>query len=392
MRKKQKTKLRNAFNNNISIDLNISKAQIPKTIQSNLCDFSDVYIVVKGTITVTNPDNPKWNKSVAFKNNAPFINFISKINDVQIDNVKELDVVILMYNLLEYSENYKKTTGSLWNYYRDEPNNSLSSNSESFKYKTSITGNTYNVGNGKDNYDANKVGKNETEIYIPRKYLSNFWRALNIPLINCEIQLILTLSKNCLLADMTKRNAKQNNTAIVPQRELEFQIKYTKLYDLVVTLSKENDIKLLEQLKTGFIRTIKSNKYRSQMTIENNNNNLNYLIDPTFTNVNKLSVLSFERIEENNVQKGYKDFFSHYYVPNAEIKNLNVLIYGKRFFDLQVKNGEETYENIIDISNNNDYTTRNLLDFSYGKENYRLIAIDLSKKNLSKKTKSKDPQ
>ena len=86
----------------------------------------------------------------------------------------------------------KKTTGSLWNYYRDEPSDPLSSDSKSFKYKTSITGNTYNIGAGEENYDANKVGKNETEVVIPLKYLSNFWRSLNIPLINCELELILT--------------------------------------------------------------------------------------------------------------------------------------------------------------------------------------------------------
>ena len=89
-------------------------------LRSDLCDFSDAYIVVKGTITVTDPDNAKRNKSVAFKNNAPFINYISKINGVQIDNAEDLDVVISMYNLIEYSKNYRKTTGILWNYYRDE--------------------------------------------------------------------------------------------------------------------------------------------------------------------------------------------------------------------------------------------------------------------------------
>ena len=87
-----------------------------------------------------------------------------------------------MYNLLEYSKNYRKTTGSLWNYYRDEPSNPLSPNSESFKYKTSIRGNTYNVGDGEEGYDANKVDKNETEVVIPLKHLSNFLRSLNIPL------------------------------------------------------------------------------------------------------------------------------------------------------------------------------------------------------------------
>ena len=136
-------------------------------LRSNLRDFSDAYIVVKGTITVTNPDNAKRNKAVAFKNNAPFINCISKINGVKIDNAEDLDVVMPMYNLLEYSKNYRKTTGSLWNYYRDEPSDPLSSNSESFKYKTRITGNTYNVGDGEAGYDTSKVSKNETEIVVP---------------------------------------------------------------------------------------------------------------------------------------------------------------------------------------------------------------------------------
>ena len=266
-------------------------------LRSDLCDDSNAYIIVKGDITVTNPNNAKRNKAVAFKNNAPFINCISKINGIKIDNAEDLDVVMPMYNLLEYSKNYKKTTGSLWNYYRDQPRKPLSTNSEFFKYKTSITGNTYNA----DDDDANRAGKNETEIVIPLKYLRNFWRSLNIPLISCEVEIILTWTKNCVLADMTVANN--------PPTGLEFQIKETKLYVMVVTLSKESDIKLLEKFKSGFKRTIKWDKYRSQMTIWNNNNNFNYLIDPTFTNADRLFVLSFERIEENNVKKGYRDFF-----------------------------------------------------------------------------------
>ena len=121
---------------------------------------------MKGTITATNPNGAKRNKAVAFKNNAPFINCISEINGVQIDNAEDLDVVMLMYNLLEYSKNYRKTTGSMWNYYRDEPSNPLSSISESFKYKTSITGNTYNVGDGKAGYDASKVGKIKLKLLL----------------------------------------------------------------------------------------------------------------------------------------------------------------------------------------------------------------------------------
>ena len=114
---------------------NVNKEIRIKTsmIRSDLCDYSDAYIVVEGDIIVTEPDNSKRNKAVAFKNNAPFISCISKINGVKIDNAEDLDVVMPMYNSLEYSTNYRKTTGSLWNYYRDEPSNPLSSNSESFK-------------------------------------------------------------------------------------------------------------------------------------------------------------------------------------------------------------------------------------------------------------------
>ena len=136
-------------------------------LRSDLCDFSDVYIVMERDITLEGDNNAnKRDKNLAFKNNAPFINCISKINGVQIDNAEDLDVVMLMYNLLEYSKNYRKTTGSMWNYYRDEPSNPLSSISESFKYKTSITGNTYNVGDGKTGYDASKVGKIKLKLLL----------------------------------------------------------------------------------------------------------------------------------------------------------------------------------------------------------------------------------
>ena len=288
-----------------------------------------------------------------------------------------------VYNLLEYSENYKKTTGSLCNYYRDEPSNPLSSSSESFKYKTSITENIYN-GN-----DANKIVINETEVVIPLKHLNNFWRTLKKLLINCEIELILASSKNCVLGDMPVRDPGNSNDppAIVTPTGLKFEIKDTTLYVPVVILSTENDKKLLEPLKSGYKRTVKWNKYKSQMSVQSNNNYLNYLNDSIFTKVNRLFVLSLERIEENNVKKYHRDSFSHYYVPNVEMKDFNVLIDRKSFFDLPVKNEEEPYEKIIEISKNNDDTTGNLLDFAYFKENYRLIAID-----LSKLTKLRDPQ
>ena len=132
-------------------------------------------------------------------------------------------------------------------------------NSESFDYKANFMEN----GVTHDN-----LTKNDVKVVVPLKHLSNFWRSLNIPLINCEVELILTWSKNCVLADMTVRAAQGDNPAIVAPTGLEFKITDTKLYVPVVTLSKENDAKLLQQLKLGFKRNIKWNKYRSQMTIQ----------------------------------------------------------------------------------------------------------------------------
>ena len=114
--------------------------------------------------------------------------------------------------------------------YRDEPSNPISSNSESLKYKTSITGNTYNVGADEAGYDADKVGKNKTEVVISLKPLSNFWRVFNIPLINCEVELIFVIIKNCVLADMTAANN--------PPTGLEFKIILTKLLQLLLCQKK----------------------------------------------------------------------------------------------------------------------------------------------------------
>ena len=129
----------------------------------------------------------KRDKGVTFKNCAPFTNCISKINNTQVDNAKDIDIVMPMYNLIEYSHNYAKTTGSLWQYFRDEPNDNLG-NSESFKSKIKITGKTPSNNNVKD-----------IEIMVPLKYLSNFWRTLEMLLINCEVKLILTWYQLVLL-------------------------------------------------------------------------------------------------------------------------------------------------------------------------------------------------
>ena len=162
-----------------------------------------------------------------------------------------------MYNLLEYSKNYEKTSGSLFNYYRDEPseatigagNNAINisiRNSKSFDYKTKITG----------SLDAGEDEKEDLTIAIPLKYLGNFWRSLDIPLINCEITLILSWYEKCVLVGKALRNAPdpQPNPPIATTEsptDAKFEITDCKLYVPVVTLSAENDNKLLEQLKPG---------------------------------------------------------------------------------------------------------------------------------------------
>ena len=306
-------------------------------------------------------------KKLVFKNNAPFINCISKINGVKIDNPENLHVVMPMYNLLEYSKNYRKIAGSLWNYYRDQPNSTIgannithsSLNSESFDYKANF------IENG---VTHDNLTKNDVKIVVPLKHLSNFWGHLDIPLINCEVKLILTWFKNCLLIDKLRREANYGANHAVYEinnpEDATFKITDIKLFVPVVTLSKENDIKLLEQLKTGFKRTMKRNKYRSQMSIQPQNNNLTYLIYPKFTSVNRLFVLSFPR--NNNTDRRYS--ISNYNVPKVKVNDFHVLTDEKNCFDLPVKNDEEAYEKIIDLSNNSDYTTGNLLDYAYDKK------------------------
>ena len=161
-----------------------------------------------------------------------------------------------------------------------------------------------------------------------------------------------------------------------------------KLYVPVVTLSKDDEIKLLTNLKSGFKREIIWNKYRSQMTTEEVNNNLNILVDPTFTNVSRLFALAYKvEVDDDNNVIDNRQSFSNFYLPNIMVKDYNVIIDKLAFFDLPVKTEEEAYEKIKDISKNNEYTTGNLLDYHYFKNNYKLIAIDLSKQQVLQENK-----
>ena len=217
-------KSRGAYNINSQIKFKTTM------LKSSLCDYSDAYILAKGTISVNNTAaqgaaSNNTNKKVIFKNYAPFTNFISEINNTQIDNAKDIDIVMPMYNLIEYSDNYAKTTGSLWQYCKDIParnnNNEIivfdaDNTTDSFKFKAKITGET------------NDDGIKDVEIMVPLKYLSNFWRTLEIPLINCEVNLILTWSTTCVLVATNIQN-----------QAAKIEITDTKLYVPVLTLSTQ---------------------------------------------------------------------------------------------------------------------------------------------------------
>ena len=243
---------------------NTSKAIRFKTsiLRSDLCDYSDAYVWVKGIITVTNPNNnANFDKRLTLKNNALFISCVSKINGELVENAEDLDIVMPMYNLFDNSKNYEKTSGYLFNYYRDEPNeaeiandngaiNISIRNSKCFDYKTEITG----------SLDADEDEKEDVTIAIPLKYLGNFWRSLDIPLSNCKITLILSWYKECVLVGRAFRGppAAAANRINSPT-SAKFEMTDCKLYVPVVTLSAENDNKLLEQSNSGFRLTIKWN-------------------------------------------------------------------------------------------------------------------------------------
>ena len=334
-------------------------------LKSSLCDYSDAYILVKGTISVNSTAAQgtaayNTNKKVIFKNCAPFTNCISEINNTQIDNAKDIEIVMPMYNLINNSDNYAKTTGILWQYCKDIPDRNFNDDviifdvnnaTDSFKFKAKITVKTGNN------------GTKDVEIMIPLNYLSNFWRTLQMPLINCEVNLILTWSSTCVLIATSIQN-----------QAARFAITDTKLYVLVVTLSTQGNTKFLQQLKSGFKRVINWNKYLSKSELLAQNPNLNHLVEPSFQGINRLFVLAFEN-------HNYRTSDKRYYLPTVELKDYNIVINGENFFDQPIKNNKITYDNIRKIATGqgDDYTTGCLLDYPYFKDTYKMIAVDLSK-------------
>ena len=295
-----------------------------------LCDYSGAYTLVTGNIKVQNGNDAT---RVAIKNCHPFTRASFKLNNKQVDTADNLDLTMNLYNMLEYSDNYADTTGSLYQYKRSEPRDangnvvSLDTTLSSFKYQSGLVPkqltapNSENVpANTDPNFaNARKIWKN-IKIVVPLKYISNFFRNLELPLINTKLYMELNWTKFSVLY-----NQDQNSM---------FQITKGELHIPVVTLNTENNNKLSELLSKGFERTVVWNEYKSKTetvnVAANDNNFKRTTLDVSFQGVRKLFAAAYETddIKRNtNIEESRR----RYYLPRAEIKDYNILIDGRNF-------------------------------------------------------------
>ena len=228
----------------VKFETKVFEIKSNQNLKSNLFDYSDPYILVTGNMTVTGGDG---NTRVAFKNCAPFTKCKTHINDEHVDNADNLDIIMPVYNLIEHSDNYSDISGSLWQFKRDEQNmnngnpaNVTTDDSSSFKYKSSFF---------KPLSAANNGVFKDVKIAVPLKYLSNFWRTLEMPLINCKIHLELNWSKDCVMSTIA---------------DTKFKITNTKLYVPIVALSSKDNVKLVKLLEEGFKIPVYWNEYQTK--------------------------------------------------------------------------------------------------------------------------------
>ena len=324
-----------------------------------MCDFAEAYILIDGTIRAAAANA---NTRLALKNCAPFTKCNLEINDEHVDTAENLDIIMPIYNLIEYSDNYQDSSATFYQYKRDEPPEDdaaadlTADNSSSFKYKVSLLGNPALDG---------KITKRSVKVVVPLKYLSNFFRSLEMPLINCKIKLNLTWKKECVLSN-------QDGAAA-------FIINDTKMYVPVVTLSKEDNKDFIEQQNKGFQRSIYWNEYKTKEINENADANVfKYInLDPSFQGVNRLFVMAYNRANgqptRNEQQK--------YYLPKIDLEKYNVIIDGRNFYDNPIESDIGKYRELkkVMIRKGEDYTTGSLFDFNYFDKHYKLVAVDLSK-------------
>ena len=254
------------------------------------------------------------NTRLDLKNCAPFTKCNLEINDEHVNTAENLDITMPMYNLIEYSDNYQYSSATLYQYKRDEPAEDdavadlTADNSSSFKYKISLLGNPVLDGN---------ITKRSVKVVVPLKYLSNFFRSLEMLLINYKIKLNLTWKKECVLSN-------QDGAAV-------FIINDTKMYVPVVTLSKEDNKEFIEQQNKGFPISSYWNEYKTKELYENADANVfKYInLDPSFEGVNRLFVMAYNRANGQPTRNGPQK----YYLPTIELNKYNVIIDGRNVYD-----------------------------------------------------------
>ena len=333
---------------------------LTSSLESSLCDYSDGYVLVTGNITATGGN---VNTKVAFKNWTPFKECRREINETIVDEAEHINIAMPTYDLIEYSSNYYDTSGSLWQFKRhglnaiDINTNLTDDNAPSFKDKASIIDNTV--------ADGHKSKKNNVKLAAPLKYLSNFWRSLEMSLINCKVELLLDWYAKCVLII-------GNWIAVT------FAITNRKLYVPVVTLKTKDNAKLSKLLNEGFKRSVYLNKYKIISKGYAANENIRERLDASFQGVSKLFVIAYQRGDANYVNE---EAFNKYFLPKITIEKYNVEIDGRNFYDQAISDPIKQYEEVRKISTGqgDDYTVGCLLDFAYFDKNYRLIAPDLSK-------------
>ena len=308
--------------------------------------------MVDGTIRAANADG---NTRLALKNCAPFTKCNLENNDERVDTAENLDITMPMYNLIEYSDNYPDSSATLYQYKRDEPPeanaiNDLTTNTlSSFKYKVELLGNPVLDGN---------IAKRSVKVVVSLKYLSNFFRSLEMPLINCKIKLTLTWKKECVLS--------------TDACDAVFIINDTKMYVPVVTLSKEDNKDFIEQQNKGFQRSIYWNEYKTKEINENVDATVFKYIN--LEGVNRL-FMAYNRANNQATRNGQQK----YYLPRIDLNKYNVD--GRNFYDNPIESDIEKYRELkkVMIGKGEDYTTGSLLDYNYFDKHYKLVAVDLSK-------------
>ena len=278
-----------------------------KVIKQNLCDYSYAYILVTGDIKVA---AVAADTHVAFKNYAPFTRLVTHVNDEYVETAENLDKIMPMYNLIEYSDNYADSSASLYQFKRDEspmndagnPNNVSLDNSTSFKYKASLLGKATDP-------DGNDRSLKNTKIVFRLKYLSIFFKSLEMLLIKCKIDIELNWNSNCVMYGVDTYAGGDNANC----RETTFQITRTKLYVPVFTLSTKDFVNLTKQLNEGFKRSVCWNEYKSKIDTKtaDDNNATRFPLDASFQGANRLFVLAFDNTENvaNKVERESQKIF-----------------------------------------------------------------------------------